>query len=145
MQTERQVISIMGGYKAIGVKAIGGVDFDQLIRKGFNISAGNHMKDLLHLTDNEFAEVLGISTRSLSRMRRAGGRLSPVSSDRLFRVARIFALAKDVLEGESEAIEWLRRPQAGLGGRPPLDLLGTDAGAREVEDLLGRIEHGVLS
>ena len=32
-----------------------------------------------------------------------------------------------------------------LNGEIPVHLLDTDVGARQVEDLLGRIEHGVVS
>ena len=38
---------------------------------------------------------------------------------------------------------WLQKPSRGLAGAVPLDLLGTDLGAREVETELGRIEHGI--
>jgi putative toxin-antitoxin system antitoxin component (TIGR02293 family) len=68
-----------------------------------------------------------------------------VVSDRLFRVARIGALAIDVLEGEAHAVHWLKRPQIGLGGSIPLALLTTDVGSVEVEKLLLRIEHGVYA
>ena len=36
-------------------------------------------------------------------------------------------------------------PQVGLGGAVPLDYAETELGAREVEDLLSRIEYGVYS
>lgn len=61
------------------------------------------------------------------------------------RVARLHALAERVLEDAAVARGWLRAEQPGLGGRVPLALIRTEAGAREVEDLLGRIEHGVFS
>jgi uncharacterized protein (DUF2384 family) len=35
--------------------------------------------------------------------------------------------------------------QKGLGGKTPLEYADTEPGAREVEDLLGRLEHGVFS
>jgi putative toxin-antitoxin system antitoxin component (TIGR02293 family) len=60
-------------------------------------------------------------------------------------MARLFALAEEVLESADAARDWLREPQAGLGNRIPLEMMGTEAGAREVEDLLLRIEHSVLS
>jgi putative toxin-antitoxin system antitoxin component (TIGR02293 family) len=60
-------------------------------------------------------------------------------------VARIFALAEEVLEDRTQAGEWLASPQAGLGGRVPLELLETEAGTRAVEDELLRIEHGFVA
>jgi putative toxin-antitoxin system antitoxin component (TIGR02293 family) len=50
-----------------------------------------------------------------------------------------------VLEDKDAAREWLHDGQVGLGGRTPIDMMRTEAGAREVESLLIRIEHGVLS
>jgi putative toxin-antitoxin system antitoxin component (TIGR02293 family) len=42
-------------------------------------------------------------------------------------------------------MSWLRRPQPGLGGRVPLELLVTQAGADQVETLLRRIDYGVYT
>ncbi len=53
--------------------------------------------------------------------------------------------AAEVMEGEEPARRWLTSPQVGLGGAVPLDYAETEVGAREVEDLLGRIEYGVYS
>ena len=53
--------------------------------------------------------------------------------------------AVEVLESEENARRWLTSPQFGLGGAVPLEYAETEVGAREVEDLLGRIEHGVYS
>jgi putative toxin-antitoxin system antitoxin component (TIGR02293 family) len=50
-----------------------------------------------------------------------------------------------LFESPEVAARWLRRPNRALGGERPLDLLTSDAGARVVEQVLGRIEHGVYS
>jgi putative toxin-antitoxin system antitoxin component (TIGR02293 family) len=89
--------------------------------------------------------LLGISHKTLSRMRATAQKLDTVASDRLYRTARIVSLAIDVLEAEAPAVSWLKRPQIGLGGKRPLALLTTDAGTVEVERLLLRMEHGVYS
>jgi putative toxin-antitoxin system antitoxin component (TIGR02293 family) len=46
---------------------------------------------------------------------------------------------------EKRAIQWLLIPNRALDGQRPFDQLDTDIGAREVEDLLGRIAYGVYS
>jgi putative toxin-antitoxin system antitoxin component (TIGR02293 family) len=61
------------------------------------------------------------------------------------RIARVMARAENVLGSPERATAWLNRPNRALGDAVPLDLLGTDLGAREVEAVLGRIEHGVYS
>ena len=53
--------------------------------------------------------------------------------------------ALEVFESEEPARSWLNSPQVGLGGAVPLDYAETELGAREVEDLLSRIEYGVYS
>jgi putative toxin-antitoxin system antitoxin component (TIGR02293 family) len=59
--------------------------------------------------------------------------------------ARLLSLAVVTLESDENARAWLASPQVGLGGAIPLEMARTEEGAREVEDLLGRIEHGVYS
>jgi len=87
---------------------------------------------------------LGISKATLHR-RKATGRLDPAESDRVVRFARLMGKAVEVLESDDKARQWLTSPQFGLGGAVPLGYADTEVGAREVEDLLGRIENGVYS
>jgi putative toxin-antitoxin system antitoxin component (TIGR02293 family) len=82
--------------------------------------------------------------RTLAR-RRISRRLAADESDRLYRLARIAAQAFAVFGTEEKASTWLRRPNRALDHELPLRLLDTDLGTRQVEDILGRIEHGVVS
>ena len=59
------------------------------------------------------------------------------------RHVRVFERASEVLGEAWKAQEWLRIENWALGGITPESLLGTDCRMKEVEDLLGRIEHGV--
>jgi len=59
--------------------------------------------------------------------------------------ARLIGKAVSVFENEESARRWLSSPQVGLDGAMPLDYAKTEAGAREVEDLLERIDYGVYS
>ena len=45
----------------------------------------------------------------------------------------------------ASARDWLTHKQTGLGNTVPLEFAKTEIGAREVENLLGRIEYGVYS
>lgn len=98
----------------------------------------------LALPLDKLAPKLGLSKATLHR-RRIEGRLSPSESDRVMRYARLLGRAVEVLEGEETARRWLSRPQYALGSAVPLDYAETEAGAREVENVLGRIEYGVYS
>lgn len=66
--------------------------------------------------------------------------------DRLSRVSKVFERTLELFEADAAtARAWLGHPQRALGGAVPLDLLGTELGARQVEDLIGRLEHGVFT
>ena len=75
--------------------------------------------------------------------RRKIGTLTPEQSDRLIRVVRVIAAAEETFGSQEKAARWLRRPTAALDGDAPLALLDTTEGSREVEALLGRIDHGL--
>jgi putative toxin-antitoxin system antitoxin component (TIGR02293 family) len=83
--------------------------------------------------------------RTLAR-RQSEGKLRPDESDRLFRASALFEKAIDLFEGDVTAAgRWLQAPQEALSNRTPLELASTDVGAREVENLILRLEHGVFS
>lgn len=61
------------------------------------------------------------------------------------RVRRVGARAKETLGG-SKAEHWMSTPCGALGGAVPRHLAAeSEVGAREVERILGRIDHGVHS
>ena len=91
------------------------------------------------------AEIVRIPMPTLSR-RKSEGKLRADESERLFRASTVLDRAVDLFEGNGPAaMRWLTTPQPALGGREPLEFSRTDLGAREVEDLIGRLEHGVFT
>ena len=68
-----------------------------------------------------------------------------LDSDWVNRLARIAAQAEEVFGSMEKASHWLRESNTALGGVTPISLLDTDLGTRQVENVLGRIEHGVYS
>jgi putative toxin-antitoxin system antitoxin component (TIGR02293 family) len=119
-------------------------DVIALIRKGLPVRELAALQHSLDVPIEKLAPKLGISPATLQR-RKLEGRLHQDESDRVFRYARLFGRAVQVLESKESARRWLNSPQVGLGGAVPLDYAETEVGAREVEDLLGRIEFGVYS
>lgn len=117
-----------------------------VIQKGLPAFTLTRVCQRLSMEERQMAGILGVPAGSIPRLRRTPHhRLSPSVSDRLYRVADLFLLASDVLEDEGAARHWLLSPQPGLDNRVPCDLMGNEASAREVEDLLLRVDHGVLS
>jgi putative toxin-antitoxin system antitoxin component (TIGR02293 family) len=113
-------------------------------RSQFDLARMDALARRLGLTRKELAAGLGMSPRTLRR-RQAAGHLQPAEGDRLRRLDGLAILAEKVLGDSDRAHRWIREPQRGLGDRVPLHLLHTRAGARTVEELLGRLEHGVFT
>ncbi len=116
----------------------------EVLRIGLPVQELHDLQASLAVPMEKLFPMLGISKATLHR-RKAGGRLGQAESDRVVRFARLMGKAVEVLESEENARQWLTAPQFGLGGAVPLEYAETEVGAREVEDLLGRIEHGVYS
>jgi putative toxin-antitoxin system antitoxin component (TIGR02293 family) len=136
------MVDILG----VGRKLESGLEIAALIKKGLPPRAIDRLKKALGLNDEEVSSALGVSQKTISRLRsQPKKKLGVGVGDRLYRAAHVFSLATSVFGDKEAAREWLRSPNIGLGNQVPLDLLSTGAGAREVEDLLGRIEHGVFS
>ena len=73
-------------------------------------------------------------------------RLSAEESARVARVAGLYAMAREVWGSEAEARDFLHRRHPLLEDRTPLEVaLATDLGARLVEKLLGRLQHGTAA
>jgi putative toxin-antitoxin system antitoxin component (TIGR02293 family) len=97
------------------------------------------------LSTAEIASVIGIPSRTLAR-RKTDGRFAPAESERIVRFSRVFDLATELFDGERRAaLQWLSSDRKALGGKTALAYLATETGAREVEYLIGRLEHGVFS
>ena len=114
------------------------------VREGIPAGRFDALKELLGVSTERLTEVVGISPSTLSR-RRKRGRFDKDESERILRVARIALRAADVLGGPENARKWLTEPARALGGERPLAFADTEPGAREVERLLIRLEHGVYS
>lgn len=117
-----------------------------IVHRGLPVAAFDAVGSYTGLTREALSGATAISMRTVQR--RAAGdknRLQPDESDRLTRVARLYAFAEDVLGSREAAIAWMRAPNRALDDAIPLSYLDTEIAAREVEDLLGRIRYGVFS
>jgi putative toxin-antitoxin system antitoxin component (TIGR02293 family) len=114
------------------------------VRDGLPLSEFYALQEMLGLSEERLAGLLGLSRATLHR-RKLGGTLDRAASDRLVRYARLLSRAESALGSPAAARSWLAAPAVAFHGECPLDFADTEVGAREVEALLGRIEHGVFS
>jgi putative toxin-antitoxin system antitoxin component (TIGR02293 family) len=116
-----------------------------IIDAGLPFGAVERFRKATGLTLERIKQLTRLSEGSFAR-RKQSGRLSSDESERLLRVSRVFERAAELYDGDvAGAREWLETPIPALGNQKPLDLARSEPGAREVEDLIGRIGHGVVS
>jgi putative toxin-antitoxin system antitoxin component (TIGR02293 family) len=66
-------------------------------------------------------------------------------SDRAVRLLRVQTLAEDTFGDKEKANRWLRRALTELGNETPLVVAQTEAGARVIETILGKIAWGAAA
>jgi putative toxin-antitoxin system antitoxin component (TIGR02293 family) len=119
-------------------------DLDAVVRQGLPWRAlGVFLRAAAPAAPDQawLADIVAPRTTRIRRERE--GRLSPEESERLERLARLTTLAAMVLESETEAAGWMLRPHPLFGGEKPAALARTELGARQVEDLLWRLEYSL--
>jgi putative toxin-antitoxin system antitoxin component (TIGR02293 family) len=136
---------VHGPLKAIRHGDLNANNIIHLLEVGLPVTELIDLQASLDVPAEKLAPMLGISKATFHRRKGAGGRLDSAVSDRVVRFARLLGKAIRVLGDIEDAKQWLNSPQFGLGGAVPLDYAKTEVGAREVENLLGRIEYGVYS
>lgn len=130
--------------RVVGFESSNKLQLIQLIREGVDVSSLYALADRLSIGVNEVSVLVNISSRTFNRRKREG-KLQSDESERVYRLADLMARATEVLHSDEDARYWLKTPKKALGGETPLNLADTEVGAKEVKDLLGRIEHGVFS
>src|SRR5437016_591876 len=114
------------------------------MQAGLSFRAVTNLQKALDLPLGTMATVLGMSRATLHR-RKIQGKIDQDESERLMRYQRLLKKAEDVFGDAESARTWMTTKQSGLGKAVPLDFARTESGAREFENLLGRIEYGAYS
>jgi len=114
------------------------------IQAGLSFSAVRSLQHALDLPLEKIAAFLGMSRATLHR-RKSQGKIARNESEKLVRYQQLVKKAAEVFGNADAARDWLTHAQPGLGNAKPVEFARTEIGAREVENLLGRIEYGVYS
>jgi len=138
------VARALGGAKVLKADVQSEFDLASVAMAGLSAEAAAKVVASGFLSADELYELV-IPRRTLDRRREDKQPLTVIESDRLLRVIRVIVRAIEALGDPAKASTWLRTENRALRGETPLGLLATDIGARMVERILGRIEHGVYS
>jgi putative toxin-antitoxin system antitoxin component (TIGR02293 family) len=140
-----EIVAVLGGKKTFKRPVRSSDDLAQQVRSGLPASTVERLAGTLSLHRSQVAERLNIPSRTLSRRMATKSRLTHDESDRAMRMARVVALAKEVLGTDEKASHWLSNPNRALGGKRPFDQLDTEPGVRSVEEVLYAIAYGMYS
>lgn len=118
-------------------------------QSALRVEEGLPVKDLVEFgreagfTVDELAQLVHIPPRTYARRVASKARLSLPEGERALRVMRLYDQAKQLFGTHENTRQWLNTELPALDSRTPLDFAQTEQGAREVENLIGRIEHGI--
>ncbi len=113
----------------------------EYINKGLPRETYLRLKELTNFTAHDLSIVMGVPERTLARRKV----FKPDESERIIRIAKVFQHVLEVFGDLDSCRRWVSSPKKALGGKSPFEYCDTEPGAREVENLIGRIEHGVFS
>lgn len=142
MSSMKPLTELLGGRDVLGHLPSTRDDLVELIRHGLPYRSFEKVAEALDSSVDEVAATLDVPRSNLTR-RKKTGLLKKDESEKVLRLARIALRAEEVLGSMEKAYRWLRTPNRALGGQRPMEMLDLEIGAREVEDVLGRIQYGV--
>jgi putative toxin-antitoxin system antitoxin component (TIGR02293 family) len=139
-----RIVEVLGGERLLGLKSSSFLALEECERSGFPTEVVKTLLQRSVLSPSEVFDWI-VPRRTFAHRVERHQRLNLEESNRVARVARIYAITVDTLGDREKAARWLRRPIRQFAGRSPMEMLRTETGARQVEDLLGRISHGIAA
>lgn len=142
MTTTLEQVAVYLGIRSRREQAVSPFALIERIEEGLPITALNRVSHFMAPSDVNFKYLI-IPRATLARRKKRRDKLSVDEGDRVVRLAKAWAFAREVWGSDEDARAFFFRPHQMLEGRKPIDvLLGTDTGARLVEEILGRLKYG---
>jgi putative toxin-antitoxin system antitoxin component (TIGR02293 family) len=116
-----------------------------VVAHGISAQVALDLGNRLKISQDRLSELICLPKRTLHRRIEQDELLKQDESERVLRLLSLYARAVEVFEDQERATRWFSSRPKALGGKTPLEFMQTEPGARWVEDVLGRIEHGVFS
>lgn len=116
------------------------------VHQGFYTNVYYQLLKKVALSQAEFGQITAIPVSTLKRRLKQDIRFSTTESDVMYRLATLIKQATDLFAGnESKAQNWLKTKVFGLNNKRPIDMVATSADFKVVEDLIGRVKHGIIT
>jgi len=115
-----------------------------VIRAGIPYSLFLLIRDYTPFTENDWANFLDISKKTLQRYKAATENFKPIHSEKIIEMAEVTKVGLDVFGNMDKLRLWLNTPNYALGNIKPVDLLKDSYGKELVLGELIRIDYGIL-
>lgn len=138
-----EVARKLGGTSVLGAAIRSQADLALAVVKGLPLAALAGIAQA-GLSEGEIQSYV-IPQRTRRHRAQRGQPLTMDESDRAIRLLRVQTLAEEAFADKAKAAAWLRRPLGELRDKAPLDVAQTEAGARLVETILGKIAWGAAA
>ena len=120
------------------------LEYADLLQRGISVSVVDTVMAMLGISRERLSTLLRISPSTLDRRLKARQDLAGAEADAIYRLLGVLGVAKRVLVTDDNIRSWFTRPQPGLDGRIPMELLENSAGAEAVTTLLEQIYHSIV-
>lgn len=115
------------------------------IRIGISFDFFSKISKITPFTDEDWAEILNISSKSLQRYRAEKNfRFKPIHSEKIIEIAEVALLGNQVFDTSGHFQQWLNTSCYVLGSHKPIELLKDSYGKEMVLNELHRIDHGIF-
>lgn len=112
---------------------------------GISINQLNKVSSKYSLSINDWADIMGISTKSIQRYQQQGNMLSATQTEFVLKIEQLYKIGYEVFGSTESFKQWLHKPAYSLGSKIPADILNTISGINLVINQVMRIAHGVLA
>jgi putative toxin-antitoxin system antitoxin component (TIGR02293 family) len=139
-----ETAEVLGGWQVFHRKIDSTPDLEAEIARGLPVSSLSATIGVITTsaaTQEKLREA--IVPKNTYKVRLAENRFNVEESERLERIARVFATARHVLESDDKARDFLNTPHPELGGKRPIDIAVTEPGAQQIENILWSIFFGI--
>lgn len=116
------------------------------IREGLPYSLFQKIKDIAPFTDEDWADYLNISSKTLQRHRKESQfQFKPIHTEKIIELAEATHLGNAVFDSMQQFYQWLHTPSYALGNIKPFELLKDSYGKELVMAELHRIDEGIFA
>lgn len=115
-----------------------------IIREGIPYSFFNLIQHHCPFNENDWAQFLEMSTKSLLRYKQSSKNFKPIQSEKIIEMAEVTNVGLDVFGDMGKFKLWLDTPNFSLGNLRPMELLKDSYGKEMVIGELTRINYGIL-